>query len=91
MIRIAAVLPLLVAIGCSVRSPMAWHLEAQSLAAPGKARPIVVKTAGECPPSEAIAVHRKGRSAVLTVNGDALAKQGPGWLAEWARRIARIW
>jgi hypothetical protein len=86
MIRIALVLPLLVAIACSVRSPTAWHLEAQSLAAPAKPRPIVVKTAGECPSSEAIAVRRKRGSTILTVNGDALAKQAPGWLADWARR-----
>jgi hypothetical protein len=65
---------------------MAWRFEAQSLAAPGKPRPIVVKAAGDCPSSDAIAVRRKRRSAILTVNGDALAKQPPGWLADWARR-----
>jgi hypothetical protein len=79
-------LALFAASGCAVRGPMAWRLEAQTLAAPGKSRPIVIKTAGDCPSSEAIAVRRKRGSAILAVNGDALARQAPGWLADWARR-----
>src|SRR5258707_7662341 len=79
-------LALLAASGCAVRGPMAWRLETQTLAAPGKPRPIVLKTRGDCPSSEAIAVRRKRGSAVLVVNGDALARQAPGWLADWARR-----
>lgn len=65
---------------------MAWRLESQTLVAPGKPRPIVVKTRGECPSSDAIAVRRRRGGAVLAVNGDALARQAPGWLADWARR-----
>ncbi|HXA52745.1 MAG TPA: hypothetical protein VNV86_20655 [Candidatus Acidoferrum sp.] len=65
---------------------MTWRLEAQTLAAPGKPRPIVIKTRGNCPSSDAIAVRRKRGGAILAVNGDALARQAPGWLADWARR-----
>jgi len=54
------------------------------LVPPGRPRPIVLKSRAPCPVSEAIAVRRKGGRTVLTVNGEALARQAPGWLYTWS-------
>jgi hypothetical protein len=74
---------LLVCAGCAVR-PAAWRVEGRMLVPPVRSRPIVVKTHGLCVAGDAIAVRRSRGRAVLSVNGDALARQDAGWLAAWA-------
>jgi hypothetical protein len=76
----------LLATGCATRAPLAWRLERQTIVPPGKPKPVVVKTRGECASGEAIVARRKGGRVVLEVNRETLPAMREGWLADWAGR-----
>jgi hypothetical protein len=82
----ALAIALFLATGCATRAPFAWRLEGQTIVPPGRARPIAVKTRGECPSGDAIVAHRRGGRVVLEVNRETLSGTRDGWLADWAGR-----
>ena len=83
--------------GCAARGPGTYRLVEQGkssvLIPPGVAKPDLSRrvftadgAAGRdrCPAEKgAVEPRTRGRNVRLTVNRDALAKQPPGWLAQW--------